>query len=122
MMEEGQQQDYFNQKRIELMIDMANKKVLAELEEMKRVVKVLETEIVTLKQKAERGPPINKIMDEVKVEEAKTEQQPTPEVQQEPAPVEAKEEVKSDGDNRYGDYTSDDVSVDKFFYFGNKKE
>jgi len=121
-MEEGQQQDYFNQKRIELMIDMANKKVLAELEEMKRVVKVLETEIVTLKQKAERGPPINKIMDEVKVEEAKTEQQPTPEVQQEPAPVEAKEEVKSDGDNRYGDYTSDDVSVDKFFYFGNKKE
>jgi hypothetical protein len=104
------------------MIDMANKKVLAELEEMKRVVKVLETEIVTLKQKAERGPPINKIMDEVKVEEAKTEQQPTPEVQQEPAPVEAKEEVKSDGDNRYGDYTSDDVSVDKFFYFGNKKE
>ncbi len=122
MMEEGQQQDYFNQKRIELMIDMANKKVLAELEEMKRVVKVLETEIVTLKQKAERGPPINKIMDEVKVEEAKTEQQPTPEVQQEPAPVEAKGEEKSDGDNRYGDYTSDDVSVDKFFYFGNKKE
>ena len=50
---EEQQQDYFTQKRIELVVEMANKKVLSEIHLLKQTVRQLENELTSLRQKAQ---------------------------------------------------------------------
>jgi uncharacterized protein YydD (DUF2326 family) len=89
---EQQGQDLFTQKRIELMMDVANKKVLAEVQLLRKMVTQLEQELVELRKKISDRPQL-----------AQTDNKPSQD-----AP-------------RYGDYTSEDVSVEKMFNFSGKK-
>lgn len=120
MMAEQQQQppqfDYFAQKRVELMIDVANKAVLAEVNIVKQTMVQLERELIDLRKR---------IHD---TQAAQHHEAPRPVVQ---APVQAQvvaaapsfaPEKKVSADvPRYGHYTSQDVSIEKFFNFSGKK-
>ena len=132
-----QQMDAFTQKRFELMVEMATKKLQQEIESLKSAFNSLNGELNSMKSQVARmqfQPP----------QEARHASRPVAEEQnsyQEPA-VSAKKEVKivdcrPDGERheefksgaaknsepirpRYGDYESKDVSIEKFFYFGRK--
>ena len=130
-----QQLDVFTQKRFELMVEMATKKLQTEIASVKETLCSMAGEINSLKSQ------ISRIQF----------QQPSHPVQktlidsnngQEPQISQAKKEVKivdcrPDGERksdfksgaernaepvrpRYGDYEPKDVSIDKFFYFGRK--
>ena len=140
-----QQVDDFSQKRMEIMIDMATKKLQAEINSMKEHISSLNSEIGSLKSQITRiqfqpPPQVQKRVVREYVEET-----PQEEAQPQHAQVhepQAKKEVKivdcrPEGDRkqefvsgaaknsepvrpRFGDYKSEDVSIDKFFYFGRK--
>ena len=101
------EQDYFVQERVNLMVEMANKKVMKELELLKSTVMQLVNEIADLRRNVSNG--------HVKVE------MPKPAVEEKPVEVKPVEKPQIEGQSRYGNYTSEDVSVDKFFYFGDNK-
>ena len=106
------QDDMFTQRRMELMIDMATKKLLAEIQQLKQSMQKLETEVADLRK---RGTVMS-------VSSA------SPQAVLQSAP---QRPVSGSGMNdfspqkkvsadvpRYGHYTSEDVSVEKFFNFG----
>ena len=109
-----QEQDYFTEKRIALMVETANKKVMGEIQLLKNTIVQLENEITDLRRKVNgngmqmpKAEPVQKPVEQPAVEQ--------------PKPVEQKPAQQTEGQLRYGNYTPEDVSVDKFFYFGNKK-
>ena len=108
---EEQGQDLFVQKRMELMVTMANQKVLSEIQQLKQVINELQQDVGMLKKRAlsmpqQTAPPVQQ-------------QQPQPE--QKPVQQQAAQSQDSRDQPRYGNFNSSDVSVEKFFYFGNKK-
>jgi len=128
-----QQMDAFTQKRFELMIEMATKKLQQEIAALKEHIVSLNSEMGSLKSQVSRmqfqpqGHPVQRTLIEPN-EQAEN--------------IQAKKEVKivdcrPDGERheqfqsgaaknsepvrpRYGDYEPKDVSIDKFFYFGRK--
>lgn len=136
-----EQADDFSQKRIEIMIDMATKKLVQEVSSMKEHISSLNSEIGSLKSQVNRlqfqPPPSQKRIVREYVEEQPEAQpqnvgeqaQPQREVKIVDCRPEAdrKEEFVSGAAKnaepvrpRFGDYKSQDVSIDKFFYFGRK--
>ena len=136
-----EQMDDFSQKRIEIMIEMATKKLHAEVSAMKEHVSTLNSEIGSLKSQINRlqfqPPPTPKRVVREYVEEVSEEQnaQAPPQVQPHrevkivdcrPEADRKEEFVSGAAKNaepvrpRFGDYKSQDVSIDKFFYFGRK--
>ncbi len=120
MMAEQQQQeppqvDYFMQKRIELMIDVANKAVLSEVNMVKQTMVQLERELIDLRKRIHDA--------QAHHEAPRPVQQPI--MQEQAAAVSAPSftpEKKVSADvPRYGHYTSQDVSIEKFFNFSGKK-
>ena len=131
-----QQLDAFTQKRFELMVEMATKKLQQEIDSLKVAFNSLNGELNSMKSQVSRM--------QFQPQQAHhasrqvSEEQPAYE---EPA-VSAKKDVKivdcrPDGERkvefvsgsaknsepirpRFGDYKSEDVSIDKFFYFGRK--
>ena len=103
-MEETENKDYLMEKKIELLVDMKVGKLKNELAEALEKMKSMAEEIYILKNKVERlnlgVVPQTKLVAEV--------------------PAGEKEVKKEEGNGRTGSYTSDDVSVEKMFYFGNK--
>lgn len=99
--------DYFTQKRIEVMVEMASKKVISEVQLLRKMVMQLEQELVDLRQKVNTRPVQQTI-------QAPVEQQSL----QQSRPVERKPTKDAP---RYGDYTSEDVSIEKMFNFSGKK-
>ena len=131
-----QQLDAFTQKRFELMVEMATKKLQQEINSLKETLCSMAGEINSVKSQISRlqfqpqqSHPVQRTL---------TESQPQVENQA----VEQKKEVKivdcrPEGERhedfksgaarnaepirpRYGDYEPKDVSIDKFFYFGRK--
>ena len=140
-----QEIDAFTQKRIEIIIEMATKKLIAEINSMKEHVNSLNSEIGSLKSQVNRlqfqPPPVPKRVVREYVEEVSQEgqaehiQAPAPQVQPNrevkivdcrPEADRKEEFVSGAARNaepirpRFGDYNSQDVSIDKFFYFGRK--
>lgn len=103
-------EDYMIQKKIDLMIDMANKKVACELGKMNDAITRLSDEIIGIKKQLSEGIHTPKIR-VVPVFENKKSEEDLKGIKQEEQPSKP----------RYGDYKPEDVGVDKFFYFGNKK-
>ena len=112
---EQQQQapDMFMQKRIELLIEVAGKKTQSEVQLLRKMVLQLEQELVELRkqihtpvvQMAPRAEPL----------------QATSQVQQ---PLRQQGAVRGETQQmapRFGKYTSEDVSIEKFFNFSGKK-
>ena len=129
-----QQLDAFTQKRFELMIEMATKKLQQEVAELKGYVTSLNSEIGSLKSQVSRI--------QFQPQQAHAVQRTLSEPQTEIQNVQPKKDVKiidcrPDNERhedfqsgsaknaepvrpRYGDYEPKDVSIDKFFYFGRK--
>ena len=129
-----QQADMFTQKRFELMIDMATKKMQQEMNALKEQIGSLNSEIGSLKSQISR---IQFQPQQRAVQTTLSEQQQfqTQNVQQKKdvkivdcrPEGDRKEEFQSGASKnaepvrpRYGDYEPKDVSIDKFFYFGRK--
>ena len=126
-----QQLDAFTMKRFELMVEMATKKLQAEIMSLKESLCSQAGEINSLKSQINR---IQFQQPSQTVQRTLTEQnQPQATAKKEANIVdcrpqdEKKEEfVRGAARNsdpvrpRFGDYKSEDVSIDKFFYFGRK--
>ena len=123
-----QQLDNFTQKRFELMIEMATKKLQQEMLSLKEHINSLNSEIGSLKSQVNRlqfqpqnaAPRNNDKADE-------SVQKKTVEIVDCRPEGERKQEFRSGAERnaepvrpRYGDYEPKDVSIDKFFYFGRK--
>ena len=116
-----QQFDAFTQKRFELMIEMAVRKLQQEINSLKEHIYSLNSEIGSLKSQISRlqFQPQSQNQNiqhrrEVKIIDCR----PESERKEEFVSVSSKnsEPLKP----RYGDYKPEDVSIDKFFYFGRK--
>ena len=105
---------YMLQKKFEIMIDINNKKMTNELSKINNVLSSLNEEICRIKKQISGNSQVVKA------------QSVAPEIQVEKNNVESAQNVNKPKDNwpasrpTHGDYKSDDVSINKFFYFGNK--
>ena len=108
-------QDLFMQKRIELMIDMAGKKMQSEMQLLRKMVLQLEQELVELRKQ---------IHTQAQVVHMQQAPQSKPEPQPEQQQLRQQGQVRSETTQsapRYGKYTSNDVSIEKLFNFSGKK-
>jgi len=101
--------DFLIQKKIELIIDMNNKKFSAEINKMNSMIVRLSEEIAQLKMNIQNhaAAPVKENTAEIQqriIEEVKTERV----ADDKPKP-------------RFGDYKPGDVDINKFFYFGTKR-
>jgi len=129
-----QQLDVFTQRRFELMIEMATKKMQQEINQLKEHVSSLNSEIGSLKSQISRlqfQPQQTRIMQTTLAEpqiETQTIQPKKnvkiidcrPEGERKEAFVSGAAKNAEPVRPRYGDYEPKDVSIDKFFYFGRK--
>ena len=110
--EQQQQPDNFMQKRVEIMIDMATKKLVAEISRLSGEVQRLDRELMELRKKVSLTSVTAAPMQS-------SGQQPT----QAPRSADFSPERKVSADMpRYGHYTSNDVSIEKFFNFGSGRK
>ena len=128
-----QQVDLFTQKRFEIMIDMATKKLQQEISALKAQIVLLNAEVGSLKSQVSRlqfQPPQAHAVQRTLIE---PQQLQTVQPKKEVKIVDCRPENEKKGEfvsgaaknsepikPRYGDYTPEDVSIDKFFYFGRK--
>ncbi|MEK6942565.1 MAG: hypothetical protein AABX00_00705 [Nanoarchaeota archaeon] len=134
--------DAFSQKRMELMIDMATKKLQQEINSLKEHIGSLNSEMGSLKSQVSR---IQFQPQKAQVQRQEVSQEaPSQEDYEQQQPSQEKRETKivdcrPHGERtesfqggsaknsaepirpRFGDYQSKDVSIEKFFYFGNKR-
>lgn len=101
--------DYFMQKQFEIMIEMNNKKFASDINALKEMVNSLHEEIADIRRNINKSTVIQKV--EASAVSAESRQQSNENAQKNSMPTRP----------RYGDYKSEDVSINKFFYFGNKK-
>ena len=129
-----QQVDLFTQKRFELMIEMATKKLQQEVNSLKEALCSMSGEITSLKSQISRlqfQPPQHTVQKTLVESPQHREEVSSPKKEVEIVDCrpdhERKQAFKSGADRnsepvrpRYGDYEPKDVSIDKFFYFGRK--
>ena len=133
-----QQLDVFTQKRFELMVEMATKKLQSEIMSVKETLCSMAGEVNSLKSQISRlqfQPPqartVQKTLGESQNEVQAAQNYPQPKKDVRIVDCRPDDEKKSDFKSgaernsepvrpRYGDYESKDVSIDKFFYFGRK--
>lgn len=108
--------DYLLQKKVEIMIDTHNKKVKSEfdslkteLESIRSMINRLNNDISEIRKNIDNNGVNNNINNNAA---NRSEQVIIPDSQEKPKPK---------MHPRCGNYSSEDVSVNKFFYFGNKK-
>ena len=123
-----QQLDAFTQRRFELMVEMATKKLQQEIQTLKEHVSSLNSDLSSLKSQISRlqFQPQHSVQKKL-VEEPGVKPRKEVEIVDCRPEGEKKEEFQSGAARnsepvkpRYGDYQPSDVSIDKFFYFGRK--
>ncbi len=127
-----QQIDAFTQKRFELMVEMATKKLQQEINALKEHIATLTSEIGSLKSQISRlqfQPQAHEVQRTLTQQPQKQSIMPKREIEIVDCRPEdeRKEDFKRGAEKnaepikpRYGDYKPEDVSIDKFFYFGRK--
>jgi len=129
-----QQLDAFTQKRFELMIEMATKRLQQEIQALKEYTTSLNSEIGSLKSQVSRlqfQPQQTKAVQRTLAEPQNEAQSAQPKKEVKIIDCRPEEERKGEFQSgsarnaepvkpRYGDYEPKDVSIDKFFYFGRK--
>ena len=130
-----EQTDNFSQKRMELMIDMATKKLQQEINSLKEQLSSVHNEIGSVKSQMSRiqfqpPQPVQRTLVEEQsahVAQQNSQQKKDIKIVDCRPDGERKEEfVSGSAKNaelvrpRFGDYQPADVSIDKFFYFGRK--
>jgi len=96
---------------MELLIEMNNKKINEAFKKFNEKIEKLSTEIELLKRARPNAP----ITTNFPKEEPK-------EVQSKIDPPQEEEEKEKKPHHRTGGFAPEDVAIDKFFYFGNKKK
>lgn len=100
--------DYFIQKKIETVIDINNKKVAAEISALRDAIKQISEELISLKGRiGQRNAEIT----------AKSPQDTSTKASDLNCSLKKSDEKAKP---RYGDYTPEDVAINKIFYFGRK--
>jgi hypothetical protein len=115
--------NYLLQKQLELMIDMNSKKMAAEIAKLNETVIRLNDEMREVRRSMLNGSGATRISGESVSAQRIMAQGQVAEVQK-PAELRAPEirpQSSQELKPRSGDYKSDDVSIDKFFYFGGGK-
>ena len=128
-----EQVDVFTQKRMELMIEMATKKLQQEIHALKDQLFSFQSEISSLKSQVSRlqfqpSQPVQKtLFDSEPQAELQRQAKKDVKIVDCRPDDERKSDFKSGSEKnaepirpRYGDYEPKDVSIDKFFYFGRK--
>lgn len=90
-----------------VLLERNNRKIMEEVQNVKEEIKKIMNEFAEIKKQLQE-PPAKTIREEIP-QQKKTEKQ-----------TQLKQKKKQ-SNPRQGDYTSDDVSIEKMFYFGNKK-
>ena len=108
--EQQQQPDTFMQKRVEIMIDMATKKLVAEILRLSGDVQRLDREMNDMRKKVSSAS-ITPVQGASNIPSGQ------PAQPQRSADFSPERKVSADMP-RYGHYTSNDVSIEKFFNFG----
>ena len=103
--------DYFQQKQMEVLIDISTKKVLQEIASLKGMVGQLSQELSELRSRRQDVP--------VETQHQSAPAAPTPIHQ--PAAAAPASRSSDQPRPRFGDVKPEDVAIDKFFYFGNKR-
>ena len=106
--------DYFMQRQLEIMMDTNNKKVLGEVKKVYEALDRINAEIESLKNQISSSGAQAKMNAEPECQDA-----PKQSFSEMPSRGEIKATVPS---SRTGDYCSEDVSIEKFFYFGANKK
>ena len=110
-MEETTNTDYLMEKKIGYLIDMKVNKLKNELSEALNKITHMTEDITVLKNKVQR---LNiGVSPQTKLAASPTGQS----ISQQPA---QQPQQKDDFNQRTGEFTSEDVSIEKMFYFGNK--
>ncbi len=129
-----QQIDAFTMKRFELMVEMATKKLQQEINALKEHISSLNNELGSLKSQVSRlqfqpqqTHQVQKTLVENQHEEQNIQTKKEVKIIDCRPENERHEEFKSGSAKnaepimpRYGNYNPDDVSIEKFFYFGRK--
>ena len=129
-----QEMDAFTQKRFELMIEMATKKLHQEIVALKEHIGSLNSEMGSLKSQISRiqfqpQHPVQRKLVEEEESPVQAAAKPKKDVKIVDCRPEGERSASFEGGAaknsepirpRYGDYESKDVSIDKFFYFGRK--
>ena len=125
-----QQMDAFTQKRFELMIEMSTKKLQQEIAALKEHVISLNSELGSLKSQVSRmqfQPQAHSVQRTLVDSQESLQSKKDVKIVDCRPENERKEDFKSGAAKnaepikpRYGDYQPEDVSIDKFFYFGRK--
>lgn len=128
-----QQMDAFTQRRFELMVEMATKKLQQEIQGLKEHISSLSSEMGSLKSQVNRlqfqpqqSHHISTSEQHANYEEQAPQKKEVKIVDCRPEGERREEFQGGSAKNsepirpRYGDYESKDVSIDKFFYFGRK--
>ena len=131
-----QQLDVFTQKRFELIVEMATKKLQQEIQALKEHINSLNNEMGSIKSQMSRlqfqpqqAHTVQKTLSEPQQHAEQQSAEPKKDIKIVDCRPEGErhEEFKSGSAKnsepirpRFGDYKSEDVSIDKFFYFGRK--
>ena len=128
-----QQLDAFTTKRFELMVEMAPKKLQTEMMSLKEALCSQAGEITSLKSQINRlqfqpqqSHAVQRTLAEPQIQPQVTAKKEANIVDCRPEEQKKEEFVSGASRNsepvrpRFGDYKSEDVSIDKFFYFGRK--
>ena len=129
-----QQLDAFTQRRFELMAEMATKKLQQEINTLKETTCSTAGEINSVKSQVSRiqfQPQQPHPVQRTLADSSPVSQEPQPKKDVKIVDCRPENERKENFQSgsaknaepvrpRYGDYNSDDVSIDKFFYFGRK--
>jgi multidrug resistance efflux pump len=125
-MDQEQQLSFLLERQLKMLMEISTKKYDKEIAELKSHMSHLQQDLETLRANVKS----------IRVEQAQAAHQPAPPAVHHEPPVEHKPEHISNqeiaqasnaGESvsmrmaRTGNYQSEDVSVEKFFYFGNKK-
>lgn len=102
--------DFLTQQRIELLLSMRTKKLEEELSRLKEMMSNVQADMFQLRKLVAERPPTG-APQEIIVKE----------VVREPARELEKKEAPKQPHPRQGNYTSEDVSIEKYFNFSNKK-
>jgi hypothetical protein len=120
----GNMDNYFEQKKIETLIDINNKKIAAELSPLKDAISKMAGEIAELRSKLNSREAVAARQPAYQNYTSEPPASARPPVYQnytsEPAAPEPRRTNSEPIKPRFGDYQPEDVSVTKMFYFGRK--
>ncbi len=103
-------------RQVEVLLDIGNKKVLSEIRGLTEAIIQLGTEIELIKMKLQERPKF-----EPGAQPGQQSQEAKPSQAKLPLTPETAAQIKAAGQDPNQQFTPENVSIEKYFYFGNKR-